>query len=149
MGAGAEVHKLPLLVEGDHRVLGQVVDELHLVGLPLLLHEGDGLHPGQLEALQLQLLLADLPHLGLQLLQLGLGKGLGGVEVVVEAVVDAGPDGQLHLRVQALHGLGQHMGAGVPVGLAIALVLKGIQIFLAHIKELLSKWGQKNFTPVK
>ena len=63
VGTGAQVGELALLVEGDVRVLRQVVDELHLVGLLLLLHELDGLFPGQLEALQLQLLLADLPHL--------------------------------------------------------------------------------------
>ena len=147
MGAGAQVHELALLVEGDDGVLRQVVDELHLVGLSPLLHVGDGLLPGQLEALQLQLLLADLPHLCLQLLHLGLGEGLGGVEVVVEAVVDAGADGQLHLRVQALHGLGQHVGAGVPVGLAVGLIFKRVQVFFAHSCELLSIEGQKNFTP--
>ena len=132
MGAGAQVHELALLVEADDRVLGQVVDELHLVGLAPLLHELHGLFPGQLEPLQLQLLLADLPHLRLQLSQLVLGEGLGGVEVVVEAVVDGRADGQLHLRVQPLHGLGQDVRAGVPVGLAIFLVLKGIQFVIFH-----------------
>ena len=147
VGAGAEVHELPLLVEGDHRVLGQVVDELHLVGLALLLHVGDGLLAGQLKALQLQLLLADFPHFHLQLLHLGLSEGLGGVEVVVEAVVDGGADGQLYLRVQALHGLGQDVGAGVPIGLAVGFVFKGIQVFLAHVEELLSEMGAKKLHP--
>ena len=70
MGAGAEIRELALLVEGDMGVCGQVVDKLHLVGLCLLLHELQSLLPGQLEPLQLQLLLADLPHLRLDLLQM-------------------------------------------------------------------------------
>ena len=133
MGPGAQVGKLPLLVEGDGRLLGQVVDQLHLIGLAPLLHKRHGLRPGQLEPLQLQLLLADLAHLRLQLGQIPLGEGLGGVEVVVEAVVDGRADGQLHLRVEPLHGLGQHMGAGVPIGLAVLFVLEGIPIvFFGH-----------------
>ena len=133
VGAGAQVGELALPVEGDHRVLGQVVDELHLEGLALLLHEFDRFLTGQLEPLQLQLFLADLAHLGLKLGKLPLGEGLGGVEVVVEAVVDGRADGQLHLRVEALHGLGKHMGAGVPVSLAVLLVFKSVRIiFLGH-----------------
>ena len=147
VGAGAEVGELALLIKGDDRVLGQVVDKLHLVGLAPFLHEGDGLPTGQLEALQLQLLLADLPHLGFQLRKLGLGEGLRGVKIVVKAVVDAGADGQLHLRVQALHGLCKDVGAGVPVGLAVGLVFKGVQVFFAHGENSFPKWGQKNFTP--
>ena len=117
VGTGAQVGELALLIEGDVGVLGQVVDQLHLEGLALLLHELDGLLPGQLKPLQLQLLLADLPHLGLDLLQVLGGEGEGGVHVVVPALVDGGADGQLHLGPQALDRLGHHMGAGVPVGL--------------------------------
>ena len=125
MGAGAQIGELALLVEGDVGVLRQIMDQLHLVGLALLLHELEGLFPGQLKALQLQLLLADLAHLSLKLLQDLRSEGEGGVHVVVKALVDGGADGQLYLRVQALHRLGQNVGAGVPVGLAVALVFKG------------------------
>ena len=107
-------------------VLGQVVDQLHLVGLVLLLHELDGLFPGQLEALQLQLLLADLAHLGLDLLQDLRGEGEGGVHVVVEAVVDGGADGQLYIGIEMLDRLGEDVGTGVPVSLAILFVFKGV-----------------------
>ena len=137
VGAGAQVGKLTLLVEGDVGVLRQVVDQLHLVGLLLLLHELDGLGAGQLEALQLQLLLADLPHLCLDLRQVIGGKGKGCVQIVVKAVVDAGADGQLHLRPQALHRLRQNVGAGMPVRLAVLLVFKRVDVFLAHGTVLL------------
>ena len=133
VGARAQVGEVALLIEGDDRVLGQVVDKLHLVGLALLLHELEGLGPGQLKALQLQLLLADLAHLGLQLGELILGEGLGGVEVVVKAVFNCGADGQLHLGVEPLHGLGQDVAGGVPVGLAVLRVFKGkLVVFFTH-----------------
>ena len=132
MGAGAQVHELTLAVEGDDGVLRQIIDELHLIRLFLLLHEFDGFGAGQLEALQFQLFLADLAHFGLDLLQIAGGEGEGGVQIVIEAVVDTGADGQLHLGMQALDGLGQHVGAGVPVGLAVLLVFKGIDVFFAH-----------------
>ena len=132
MRAGAQVGELALLVEADDRVLGQVVDELHLVGLVALLHELDGLFPGQFEALQLQLLLADLAHLALDLGQDLRGEGDGGVHVVVEALGDGRADGQLHVGVQALDGLSQDVGAGVPVGLAVLLVFKGVFVVFCH-----------------
>ena len=135
--AGAQVHELALLVEGDMGILRQVVDKLHLVGLFLLLHILDGLGAGQLEALQLQLLLADLPHLRLDLRQVLRREGEGRVQVVIEAVVDGRADGQLHLRPQALHGLGQDVGAGVPVRLAVLLVFKRVDVFFAHDMFLL------------
>ena len=129
MGAGAQVGELALLIEGDVGVLGQILDQLHLEGLRLLLHELNGLGPGQLEPLQLQLLLADLPHLGLDLLQVLRREGEGGVHIVVPALIDGGADGQLHLGPQALDRLGHHMGAGVPVGLAVLRVFKCKLIF--------------------
>ena len=80
MRACAQVHKLALLIKRDVGVGGQVVNKLHLVGLVLLLHKGNGLGPGQLEALQLQLFLADLAHLRLQSVQMLLGEVEGGVK---------------------------------------------------------------------
>ena len=151
VGAGAQVGEVALLVEGDDGILRQVLDELHLVGLLLLLHELDGLLTGQLEALQLQLLLADLAHLGLESSQILGSEGAGGVKIVVEPVLNAGADGQLHLGVQPLHGLSQHVGAGVPIGLAVFGILKAkfVLDFFGHNKKLLSdRWGkEKRFTP--
>ena len=51
MGAGAQVGELTLLIEGDVGVLRQILNQLYLKGLLLLLHELDGLGPGQLEPL--------------------------------------------------------------------------------------------------
>ena len=61
-----------------------------------------------------------------------LRKGEVGIEVVVEAVVNGWTDGKLDLRIQALDRLRHHMGAGVPIGLAIGFVFKGVQVFFRH-----------------
>ncbi len=79
------------------------------------------------------------PHLP----QRSLGEGGGGVEVVVEAVVDGGADGQLDLGVQALHGLSQNVRAGMPVSLAVFFVFKGVQVFFRHVEMLLSMFRGK------
>ncbi len=89
----------------------------------------------------MQPLLADLLHLRLNLIQMLLGEGEGAVEVIVPALVDGGADGQLHLRPQALDGLGHHVGAGVPVGLAVFGVFKRVQIFFGHGSVPPLDWG--------
>ena len=132
VGTGAEVGELALGVEGDHGVGGQIVDQLHLVGRVFGLHVGNGLGPGLLGALQMQPLLADLLHLGLDLLQVLVGEGEGGVKVVVPAQINGGADGQLHLGPQTLDGLGHDVGAGVPIGLAVGFVFERVDVFFGH-----------------
>ena len=149
MGTGAQVSELALLVERDVGILGQILDQLHLVGLALFLHELDGLFPGQLKALQLQLFLADLAHLAFDLLHDLGGEGEGRVHIIIEALVNGRADGQLHLGVKPLDGLGQHMGAGMPIGAAILLIFKRIQVFLRHVGFLLFRRGVKKISPLK
>ena len=151
---GAEVGELALLVEADDGVLGQVVDELDLERLVLLLHELDGFLARQLKALELELFLADLAHLRLDLLQMLRRKGEGSEQIVVEAGLDAGADGELHLGPQALDRLRQHMGAGVPIGLAVLGIFKAVLVFFVdldffgHFSYLhLTLRVQKCFTP--
>ena len=150
MRAGAEVGELTLSVEGDVRVGRQVVDELDLVRLVLLLHVADGLLTRQLKALELQLFLADLAHLGLDGVEMLLRKVERRVKVVIEAVVDRRADGELDLRVQTLDGLRHHMRTGVPVRLAILRVFKREFIVFGHILCLLFELGQnKNASPLQ
>ena len=155
MGTGAQVGELALLIEGDMGILRQILNELHLVGLALFLHELDGLRPGQLKALQLQLLLADLPHLSLDLGHVLRSKGEGRVHIVIPALLDGRADSQLHLRPQALNGLRHDVRAGMPVGLAIFLIFKAeFLIFLRHdtvsfpLAVLPPGAKQKRLTPV-
>ena len=123
----AEVHKVALLVEGDLLALGHAVDEQHLVGLALFLHQLLCLVAGQGEALELQIFLDDLLHLRLDGRQHGGVEGQIAVEVVVEAVVHGGADGQLDFGVEALDRLRQNVGRGVAEDLLALLVFKGVQ----------------------
>ena len=147
MGAGAQVGELALLIEGDVGVLGEIVDELYLIRLALLLHELDGLRPGQLEPLQGQLFLADLAHLGLDLLHDLRGEGEGGVQIVVEALFNGGADGQLHLGIETFDCLRQDVGAGVPVSLAVLGFSKVYCLFSSAIKIPPCDWGRAEKRP--
>src|SRR5699024_10090313 len=53
------------------------------------------------------------------------GEGLFGVKIVVKAAVDGRADGELDVGEEALHGLGEDVGGGVPEGLLAVLVGKG------------------------
>ena len=130
--ACAEVCKLALRVERDVRVFGQVVDQLDLIRLILFLHIFDGFLARQLEALELQLFLADLAHLGLDGVEIFLREVERSVEVIIEAVVDGRADGQLDLRPQALDGLRHDVGTGVPVRFAVLRVFKREFIVFGH-----------------
>ena len=133
MRTGAEVGELALLVEADDGVLGQVVDEFDLERLFLFFHKLDGLGARELKALELELFLADLAHFGFDLLQMLRRKGEGSEQIVVEAGLDAGADGELHLGPEALDGLRQHMGAGVPIGLAVLGIFKRELVLFADL----------------
>ena len=112
--AHAHVDVVALLVEGDAGIVCKVADVLDLVLLAALLHEGDGLLAGQLENLELEVLLNDLLHLGLDGGQIVLGEGLvTEIDVVVETVVGGGAVGEVGLGIQALDGLGHDVGGGV------------------------------------
>ena len=132
MRTGTEVCELALGVERNVRVNRQIVDQLDLVRLVLFFHILDGFLARQLKALELELFLADLAHLGFQLFH-DLGReGKRRVEVIIEAVVDRRADGQLDLRMQPLDGLRQNVRTGVPVGFAIGLVFKREFIVFCH-----------------
>ena len=128
MRAGAEVDKLALAVKGDDGILRQIVDELDLIRLVALLHELQRFLARELKTLETQLFLADLAHLGLELFKYLGRKRLGTVKIIIEAVLDGRANGQLHLGVQALHGLGENVAGGVTVGILVGLVFKGVLI---------------------
>ena len=132
MRACAEVGELALRVERDVRIFGQIVDQLDLIRLVFFLHIFDGFLARQLEALELQLFLADLAHLGLDGVEIFLREVERSVEVIIEAVVDGRADGQLDLRPQALDGLRHDVGTGVPVRFAVLRVFKREFIVFGH-----------------
>ena len=126
---GAEVGELALLVEADDSVLGQVVYKLDLIRLLLLLHEAQRLLARELKPLELELFLAYLAHLRLDLLHYLGREGERRIHVVVKAILYRRADGQLHLGVEALDRLRQHVGAGVPIGMAVFGIIKAELVF--------------------
>ena len=96
---GAEVGIFALLVEADRFALGQLVDELDLIGFAALLHILHSLVLRQGEALDAQVLLDDLLHLCFECRQGIRIERLVGIEIVVEAAVDRRTDRQLDLGI--------------------------------------------------
>ena len=114
VGPDAHVDVLALLVEAELGLIGQVGDVLDLVMLAPLLHELDGLVPGQDERLDGQILLADLLHFLLDGGQVLVAElGVAQVHVIVKAVLGGGAEGEIRLGIQPLDGLGHDVGRGV------------------------------------
>ena len=87
---------------------------LDLIVLVALFHQLDSLCAGQDEGLDGQILFGDLMHLLLDVGQVFVGQlGVAEVNVVVEAVLGGGAEGEVSLRVEALDGLSHDVGCGV------------------------------------
>ena len=100
VGADAHVDILTLLVEADDRILGQVADVLHLELLLAVLHQLNGLGPGQDEGLDGQVFLGDLAHLLFDVGKVLVGQlGVAQIHVVVEAVLGGGAVAEVGLGV--------------------------------------------------
>src|SRR5699024_10994522 len=112
-----------------------------LVRLVLLFHQLAGLGARQLEALERELLLADLTHLSLERVQILLREGERRIEIVVEAVFDRRADGELDLGIQALDRLREDVGYRMAVGVAVFRVFKRVLVFFGHNCFLLWYFG--------
>ena len=109
MRAAAEVGPLALAVELELLVGGDGVDQLDLERLALLLEIALGLLAAHRRLDERPVARDDLAHA-----LFDRGKILGrerrrAEEVVIEAVLDHRPDGDLRLRPQRLHRLGEHV----------------------------------------
>ena len=91
-------------------------DELELVVLLLFFHELHSVLGRELKALERQVLLDDLLHLGLDLHEIVRGERLLKVDVIVEAVFNGRADGEFRAGIQSPDSLGHDVGGGVPVG---------------------------------
>ena len=127
VGPAAEVDEVALPVEGHaghvRRQRLQDLDLERLVPLPVV---ADRLLAGPLLADDRVVRLGEVAHPLLEAAEVLLGEGHVAMEVVVEAVLDGGPDGELHPREQLGHRLGQEVGRRVPErgqGLGRAVVL--------------------------
>ena len=101
VGAAAEILKLALPVERDE-VGVDPLEDLHLEGLAALAEEADRLGSRQLASHEGQVGPDELAHQGFDLREVLGGEGIGLGEVVVEAVLDGGPDRELHVGEQPL-----------------------------------------------
>src|SRR5215211_5773792 len=97
VGTAAQVEEVALPVDGDVVVL-QVVDDLQLVRVVPI--EALGLGLRDLLALYGQVSLDDLAHPLLDTRQILVGDAPGYLDVVEEAVLYGGPDGELAARVE-------------------------------------------------
>ena len=105
--ADAHVDVLALLVERDARVVSQIADVLDLVVLVAFLHKRDGLFARQLERRELQVLLGDLAHLGLDRREIFFRNlRVAQVDIVIKAVVGRRTVTEIGLWVEPLYGLG-------------------------------------------
>ena len=108
VGPSAEVP--PLLAQGvETDRLADPRQDLQLVWLVLGLDPGLGFSAAYFDPLKRQTPANDLAHLLLDGLEIGLGEGIGIVEVVIEAALGPRADGDLGLGEELLHSHGQHV----------------------------------------
>ena len=115
MRSPAEIDEVTLCVE-RHRLRVEALEDLDLEALAALAEERDRLRARQLLALERQVGLRDHAHLVLDAREILGRERLRLGEVVIEAVLDGGADGDLHLGKQALHSLGHDVRGGVTEG---------------------------------
>ena len=125
VGAAAEIHPGALLVDGELLALGQVLDNLYLVVLAHVAEQFDGALAAHDQALHCQVVLDDLLHALLDLLQIFRGEVVATGEVVIEAVLDHRTDRHLGTGKQLLHRHRQQVGGGVTNDLQTSVVALG------------------------
>ena len=123
VGAGAEVHKLVLLIKGDIFPFGQLVNQLDFVRL--VLHQIQSLVFRQRKKLKRQRLFDDFFHLVLDFLQIFLCKRLLAVEIIVKTAVGSRADCKLYVWIQPLDRMRHNMGRGMPKRLLALVAVKG------------------------
>ena len=132
--ACAEVREIVLLIEGDVLALGSVLTD-ELLFIVLTLHELQCFRYRQLEALNLDVFLDDLLHLGFDLCEVVVGDGLRQLHIIIEAVIHSRADGELCARVQAVYRLRHDVGRGVPICLFALFIVKRQNLYLAIFVE--------------
>ena len=89
--------------------------------------------------------LDDLPHLNFDLLQDLRGENGLGVDVIIEAVVDGGSDGQLGIGIEPLDRLRQYVRRRVAIGKPPIRIVKGVE---GDFTVMLQRKGQTMHLPV-
>ncbi len=121
----AQVEPVALPVQADVFVRGDGCDDLGLVVLAELLERLDRLVARHELALDLEVGLGELVHLRFELRQVFRRERPAEGEVVIEAVLDHGADGDLRFGVHGLHGLREQVRRGVTDDFEPVRVLAG------------------------
>ncbi|OPY06745.1 MAG: hypothetical protein A4E68_02257 [Syntrophaceae bacterium PtaB.Bin095] len=110
----AQIQVIALGVKA-HRpdVAGKVIQELDLVGFPLAFEQGDRILPADFPPLKGVVGRGNRAHPLFDLLEVLRREGFGIFEIVIETVLDGGPDADLDIRKEILNRLGHHMGDAV------------------------------------
>ena len=135
--ACAKVGKFALFVEADNSILGELLDQLNLIGLVFFLHQGNCLGSGKLKALDFEVFLNDLLHFTLDCLECICAKRNLGVDIIVVAIVDSGTDGELCVGIQSFNCLRQNVCGGVAEEMLACCILKGEKLDLGISRQLL------------
>jgi hypothetical protein len=114
MRPAAEVQPLALAVDRNRFAIRQVADQLCLVAFAAVLEEGDGRLTVPFLAHETGVAGDDVAHARLDGREIVRRKRLIPRKIVVKAVVDGRPDGDLRAWIERLHSLGQHMRDVVP-----------------------------------
>ncbi len=93
-----EVLPRPLAIDRDRFILRQVGDDLGFIVLANAPEVRDGLVAAPNLTINLLVAVDDLAHFGFDLWQIIQREGLVACEVIIEAVLDRGPDGHLRSR---------------------------------------------------
>ena len=113
MRPAAEIHPLALLVDRDLFIARQVFNDLHFVVLTHVAKNFDRLVAGADDALNSQIIGGDLGHALFNGLEVFRRKVVARGKVVIKAVLDCWPDGDLGPGEELLHRLRQQVGGGV------------------------------------
>src|SRR5262245_41782581 len=114
MRPDAEVDEVPLLIATKDVSL-KLIEKLDLIILPALPEICPNLLPWPLHTMHSIIGSDDLAHLGFDAFQVFQRERLWAVEIVVEAVVDGGANGDLGLGEESFDGLGHDMGGAMVV----------------------------------
>ena len=130
MRPAAEIGEIPLLVERDLFAFGEVFDEFDLILFGISGHQPDRVRAGQREALDGQIALDDVLHLRLDLAEVFLRDRRLEVDIIIEAVFDGRPDGELAGGEDRLYRLREDVRSRMAVDLKPVFVFEGDELDL-------------------
>ena len=132
MRAGAQIHKIPLPVKTDYRILRQILYQCDLIILLFLFHQGKRFFPGKSKPLQLEAFLYNLLHFLFNRSKVIAGNRAAEIKIIIKPIINGRPDSQFGIRIQTFHRLRQYMGGCMPEHSGPFLFLK-IQFSLHSI----------------